>query len=67
MKLLFQLLYKFNIKYYQIHRAIINHYIPKIDNWLEKNAVTTPVGEDVSSYFTCTYKDTCLIMLFYLL
>jgi len=30
-----------------IYRAIINHYIPKIDNWLEKNNVTTPTGEEV--------------------
>lgn len=54
------------MKYYQIYRAIINHYIPKIDNWLEKNAVSTPVGEDVSNYFTYRYRHICLIILFYL-
>lgn len=42
-------------------RAIINHYIPKIDNWLEKNSVTTPVGEEIlevvrNNYDTLTLK-----------
>ncbi|VVC25291.1 Hypothetical protein CINCED_3A015664 [Cinara cedri] len=42
-------------------RAIINHYIPKIDNYLEKNSVTTPIGEDIleivrNNYDTLTLK-----------
>lgn len=49
-------------KYHITYRAIINHYIPKIDNWMEKNSVKTPNREDV-----ITLRQKCLISVLFLI